>query len=124
MHINWFNHFTSEQEFSRTVLHEFGHALGLQHEHQRRNANINWSRYLAYLMQTCNLNRKYETQQAKRFSIWDDMRFWNRYSHDLIRYLLCIIGYQLSVLSMGKKLLSLGNYRKEIKHLFETVIFS
>ena len=26
-----------------TVMHEFGHALGLKHEHQSPNANIQWN---------------------------------------------------------------------------------
>ncbi|WP_025110893.1 M12 family metallopeptidase [Pseudomonas sp. H1h] len=29
-------------EFDLTVLHEFGHALGMQHEHQHPSANIPW----------------------------------------------------------------------------------
>ncbi len=34
MNFGWFNVNTSETEFRRTTLHEFGHALGLLHEHQ------------------------------------------------------------------------------------------
>ncbi len=29
-------------DFARVVLHEFGHALGAEHEHQHPNANIPW----------------------------------------------------------------------------------
>lgn len=33
MNFGWFDDSTAEKEFSRTILHEFGHALGLEHEH-------------------------------------------------------------------------------------------
>jgi hypothetical protein len=35
--------FDSDIEVQRVVLHEFGHALGLQHEHQSPLANIPWN---------------------------------------------------------------------------------
>jgi hypothetical protein len=42
-----------EPEFSRVVLHEFGHALGLQHEHQGPSApcvsEFDWDAIYAYL---------------------------------------------------------------------------
>ncbi|KAK5996763.1 hypothetical protein PT974_02104 [Cladobotryum mycophilum] len=43
MNFGWFNDYTPEEEFSRTVLHEFGHALGCIHEHQNPAENINWN---------------------------------------------------------------------------------
>jgi len=43
----------SEPEFTRKVLHEFGHALGFEHEHQSPAANCNdefdWDSVYAYL---------------------------------------------------------------------------
>ncbi len=42
MNFGWFNDGTSEQELRRTTLHEFGHALGLKHEHQSPAAGICW----------------------------------------------------------------------------------
>ncbi len=48
MNFGWFNARTSETEFRRTTLHEFGHALGLQHEHQHPEVAINWDRPAVY----------------------------------------------------------------------------
>lgn len=38
----------SEEDFRRTVLHEFGHVFGLIHEHQNPNANIPWNKEAVY----------------------------------------------------------------------------
>lgn len=48
MNFGWFNTQTSNTEFRRTTLHEFGHALGLAHEHQHPQASINWNRDAVY----------------------------------------------------------------------------
>ena len=32
----------------RTILHEFGHLLGMEHEHQGPNSNIQWNRSVLY----------------------------------------------------------------------------
>ena len=48
MNFGWFNEKTSDEEFKRTTLHEFGHALGLHHEHQNRNQNIQWNEEAVY----------------------------------------------------------------------------
>lgn len=42
MNFGWFNDYTSDQSFRRTTIHEFGHALGLKHEHQSPAAKICW----------------------------------------------------------------------------------
>ena len=36
------------REIRRVVLHEFGHALGLWHEHQNPNANFTWNKAVIY----------------------------------------------------------------------------
>lgn len=48
MNFGWLNDRTSDQEFRRTVLHEFGHALGLLHEHQNPTGGIPWNEEEVY----------------------------------------------------------------------------
>jgi hypothetical protein len=48
MNFGWFNSATTDDEISRTALHEFGHALGLIHEHQSPAANIPWGKPKVY----------------------------------------------------------------------------
>lgn len=42
MNFDGFNDKTEESKFRRLVLHEFGHALGLTHEHKSPSKNICW----------------------------------------------------------------------------------
>ncbi len=48
MNFGWFGPGTSDDEYSRTVLHEFGHALGCIHEHQHPDNDIPWDREATY----------------------------------------------------------------------------
>jgi hypothetical protein len=48
MNFGWFDDSTEDLEFSRTVIHEFGHALGAIHEHQSPAADIPWDRDAVY----------------------------------------------------------------------------
>jgi len=48
MNYGWFNDNTSDEEFRRTVTHEFGHALGLNHEQSHPDANIPWNTQAVY----------------------------------------------------------------------------
>ncbi|KAB8067057.1 Metalloprotease [Aspergillus leporis] len=48
MNFGWFDENSTDEEFSRTTLHEFGHALGLLHEHMSPAANIPWDRDKVY----------------------------------------------------------------------------
>lgn len=82
MNFGWFDDNTSDAEFSRTTIHEFGHALGMIHEHQHPNAAIPWDTqavyayyagYPNYWTQTDvdnNLFAKYSTAQTQ-FSAYD-----------------------------------------------------
>jgi hypothetical protein len=54
MNYGWFTDSTPDDEFSRVIIHEFGHALGCIHEHQSPAANIPWNKpaVYAYYQQT------------------------------------------------------------------------
>jgi hypothetical protein len=44
MNFGWLTPASSDKEVRRVVLHEFGHALGLIHEHQSPAGGIDWKR--------------------------------------------------------------------------------
>ncbi len=48
MNFGWFNNSTTDTEFRRTTIHEFGHALGFIHEHQHPAAGIPWDKPKVY----------------------------------------------------------------------------
>jgi hypothetical protein len=48
MNFGWFDSNTDLAEYGRTVLHEFGHALGLGHEHQNSHNAIPWNKPAVY----------------------------------------------------------------------------
>jgi hypothetical protein len=48
MNYGWFSDKTDDEEFSRTVIHEFGHAIGCIHEHSQPNSKIQWNKPVVY----------------------------------------------------------------------------
>lgn len=43
MNFGWLKPTSNDEEYSRVVLHEFGHALGMIHEHQNPGGKIPWN---------------------------------------------------------------------------------
>jgi hypothetical protein len=48
MNFGWLYPLTPDAEYRRVVLHEFGHALGMVHEHQNPAGNIPWNEQAVY----------------------------------------------------------------------------
>jgi hypothetical protein len=48
MNLGWATLETPNEDFSSVVIHEFGHALGLLHEHNHPEALIQWNRAAVY----------------------------------------------------------------------------
>jgi len=48
MRFGWLTLASSDDEVNRVVLHEFGHALGLVHEHQNPGGSFNWNKENVY----------------------------------------------------------------------------
>ncbi|HEX8224272.1 MAG TPA: hypothetical protein VF605_10700 [Allosphingosinicella sp.] len=48
MNFGWLEPGVTDEEAERVILHEFGHALGLIHEHQNPLGSINWNKPAVY----------------------------------------------------------------------------
>lgn len=48
MNFGWLKANTVDKEYERVVVHEFGHALGLIHEHQSPDAKLKWKKSEVY----------------------------------------------------------------------------
>ncbi len=82
MNYGWLTPTTADDEYSRVVMHEFGHALGCIHEHQNPKAGIPWNTDAVYRYYEgppnnwskaevdTNLLQKYSQDQTQ-FTAWD-----------------------------------------------------
>ena len=48
MNYGWLSPSTTDEEYARVVIHEFGHALGCIHEHQNPATDIPWNKQAVY----------------------------------------------------------------------------
>ena len=48
MNFGWLDNATPDEEWSRTVIHEFGHMLGAVHEHLSPASGIKWDKTFVY----------------------------------------------------------------------------
>lgn len=72
MNYGWFDENTDDDEFSRTVLHEFGHALGAIHEHANPRKGIKWNKpaVYAYYAETQGWTKpEVDAQVLERYSL-------------------------------------------------------
>lgn len=70
MNFGWFDDNTPDDEFSRTIIHEFGHALGCVHEHQSPAAAIPWNRDAVYYYYLVNDGWNRAEVDAQIFAEW------------------------------------------------------
>ena len=82
MNYGWLTATTADSEYSRVVIHEFGHALGMIHEHQHPLVSIPWDKPAVYAYYAAapnywskadvdnNLFAKYSTTQTN-YSAYD-----------------------------------------------------
>lgn len=80
MHFGSFHSWSSDRSIGRTVLHEFGHALGLPHEHRHPSAPINESKYINYLIADQGWTRADATYQASIFNAVDVANWGLKYT--------------------------------------------
>jgi hypothetical protein len=70
MNFSWLIPTPSEEVFSHAVLHEFGHALGLIHEHQSPKGGIQWNR-AAVIQAHADYSEEWIEQNIfKRYRFW------------------------------------------------------
>jgi len=78
MNFGWLDANTPDREYSRVVKHEFGHALGLIHEHQNPAGGVKW-----------NKDAIYEALSRRPYN-WDrktiDYNIFERYSKTITQY--------------------------------------
>lgn len=78
---------TAEIEIRRTTLHEFGHALGLGHEHQNPTVNIQWKvqAVYAYYAQMGWSQQKVNEQVLTKYQ-WAQTQHTNHDSKSIMQY--------------------------------------
>ncbi len=70
MNFSWLTSTAPEEVFSHAALHEFGHALGLIHEHQSPKSGIKWNRAAVIQAHQGYDERWIEQNIFKRYRFW------------------------------------------------------
>lgn len=78
MNYGWLKRSTPNDEYSRVVIHEFGHALGFIHEHQNPATNVPWNKEAVYAYYAGPPNN-WSRQQT-------DINLFTRYSATLTQF--------------------------------------
>lgn len=78
MNFGWFTTKTPDEEYNRTVVHEFGHALGCIHEHQHPEAGIPWDKEAVY--------RYYQGPPNNWTRAQVDTNLFQRYGADITQF--------------------------------------
>ncbi|MBK8051328.1 MAG: pre-peptidase C-terminal domain-containing protein [Anaerolineales bacterium] len=78
MNFGWLTPTLADEEYSRVVTHEFGHALGLIHEHQNPIAEIPWDKPKVYAYYAGPPNNWSQAQT--------DINLFRRYSRDITQF--------------------------------------
>jgi hypothetical protein len=71
MNFGWLTGDTPDDEYSRVVLHEFGHALGCIHEHQSPVNGIPWNKDAVYRYYTQSQHWDRATVDQNIFRKWE-----------------------------------------------------
>lgn len=77
MNYGWLTEDTDDEEYSRVVIHEFGHALGCVHEHQGPRAKIKWNKPVVYRYFA-------ESQGWSKEDV--DFNLFDRYSEEITQF--------------------------------------
>lgn len=77
INFGWFDSNTTDTEFKRVILHEFGHIMGLIHEHQSPVGNILWDKPKVY--EYYQRTQGWTTQQV-------DNNIFTKYSTTITNY--------------------------------------
>jgi len=78
MNYGWLTQATADDEYSRVVTHEFGHAIGCIHEHQNPSADIPWDKPKVYTYYKGPPNNWTQDQV--------DANLFQRYSADITQF--------------------------------------